>query len=55
MAGKKSQQLMWGGEGAKKKGQILEKYAQSAGERRQNFTAETASDHNKFRRKNSER
>jgi hypothetical protein len=56
MAGKKSQQLMWGGEGTKKKGdQIVEKYAHSAGERRQNFAAETASDDNKFRRKNSER
>jgi hypothetical protein len=41
--------------GKKKKDQILEKYAHSAGERRQNFAAETASDNNKFRRKNSER
>jgi acyl-CoA reductase-like NAD-dependent aldehyde dehydrogenase len=55
MAGKKSQQLMWAGSEPKKKDQILEKYAHSADERRQNFAAETASDDNKFRRKNSER
>ncbi len=44
-----------GGRDKKEKGQILEKYAHSAGERRQNSAAETASDDNKFRRKNSER
>ncbi len=46
---------MWAGREPKKKDQILEKYAYSADERRQNFAAETASDDNKFRRKNSER